>query len=67
MLKSLVDKFKRAGSYKKRGIIYMSVAVLFMLYEFIFHHPPRLSVLLLWFGLIVIAIFVMTILKDPEQ
>ena len=66
-MKSLIEKFKSFDSYKKRGIIYMSVAILFLGYEFIFHRPPRMTVLLLWFGLIVIAIFVMTTLKDQRE
>ena len=67
MFKSLLEKYKAADSYKKRGVIYISIAVIFMSYEFIFHRPPRLTVLLLWFGLVVIAVFVMTTLKDPRR
>ena len=67
MFKNILKKYRSADSYKKRGIIYISVAILFMLYEFILHRPPRLTVLLLWFGLVIIAIFVMTTLKDPRQ
>lgn len=66
-MKSIIEKFKTIDSYKKRGIIYISVAVLFLAYEFLFHHPPRMTVLLMWFGLIVIAVFVMTTLKDPGE
>ena len=66
-MKSLIEKFKSIDSYKKRGIIYISVAVIFLGYEFIFHRPPRITVLLLWFGLIVIAIFVMSTLKDQRE
>ena len=66
-MKSLLEKFKTLDSFKKRGIIYLSIAVLFLGYEFIFHRPPRMTVLLLWFGLIVIAIFVMTTLKDQKE
>jgi len=67
MFKSLLEKFKSIDSYKKRGVIYITIAVIFMAYEFIAHRPPRLTVLLLWFGLIAIAVFVMTILKDPKN
>lgn len=66
-MKSILKRIKEADAYKKRGVIYLAVAVLFMLYEFILHRPPRLTVLLLWFGLIIIAIFVMTTLKDPRK
>lgn len=67
MLKSLIEKFKAIDSYKKRGIIYIAVAVIFMVYEFLAHRPPRLTVLLLWFGLVVISIFIMTTLKDQRH
>jgi hypothetical protein len=67
MLKSLMERYKDADSYKKRGIIYISIAVAFMIYEFILHQPPRLLVLLLWLGVIIIAVFVMTTLKDPRK
>ncbi|MBN1560094.1 hypothetical protein JW998_07570 [candidate division KSB1 bacterium] len=67
MLKAAFKKIKEADSYKKRGVLYASVAILFMLYEFIFHRPPRLTVLLLWLGLLIIAVFVMTTLKDPRR
>ncbi|MBN1479862.1 hypothetical protein EH223_18300 [candidate division KSB1 bacterium] len=66
-LKSLIKKYKKVDSFKKRGIIYISIAVLFMMYEFIFHRPPRLAVLLLWFGVIIIALFIITTLKDPRR
>lgn len=67
MFRSLIDKFKDADSYKKRGIIYISIAVIFLLYEFVSHQPPRMPVLLLWLGVIMIAVFVMTTLKDPRK
>ncbi len=67
MFNSLIEKFKAIDSYKKRGVLYITIAVIFMTYEFIFQEPPRLPVLLLWFGLIVIAIFIMTTLKDSRH
>lgn len=67
MLKSVIEKIKAYDSYKKRGIIYITVAVIFLTVEFVFHRPPRMTVLLLWLGLIVIAVFVMTTLKDPKH
>ncbi len=66
-MKLLFEKFKTYDSYKKRGILYMTIAVFFLVIEFIFHQPPRMTVLLLWFGLIVIAVFVMTTLKDQGE
>lgn len=67
VLKLVWQKYKNIDSYKKRSVIYITIAVLFMIYEFIFHRPPRVPVLLLWFGVIIIAIFVMSTLRDPRR
>lgn len=66
-MKAVLKRIKEADSYKKRGVVYIIVALLFMLYEFILHRPPRLTILLLWFSLIIIAIFIMTTLRDPRR
>ena len=67
MLEKLVSKFKNLGAYKKRGVIYISVAVLFLGYELIAHNPPRVTVILLWLGVVIIAISVMVSIKEPEN
>jgi hypothetical protein len=55
--------FKGDG-YRRRGMIYLAIAVAGIVYELIFVTPPRTVSILLWSGLIVIAIFVMLTLKD---
>ena len=67
MLDTLLTKFRELGAYTKRGIIYISVSVLFLGYEIFFHNPPRPTVAILWLGVIVIAISIIVSLKDPER
>ncbi|RPH89450.1 MAG: hypothetical protein EHM72_20360 [Calditrichaeota bacterium] len=62
-----MQKFKTAHPYKKRGIIYISIAFLFIGYELLMVKPMRSTVLLLWSGVIVISLLVMTQLKDPRH
>ena len=63
---SFLTKFKTAGRFQKRGIIYISIAIIGLLYEIIFHGPIRTTVLFLWFGLIVISIGIIFIIKDED-
>jgi hypothetical protein len=67
MLKNLLNRYKSAGSFKKRGIIYISIAVLFLLYELIFSRPIRTIVVLLWIGVIFIGVAVLTQFKDHDR
>ena len=67
MLDNLQKKIKKLDAYKKRGIIYLGVSALFIGYELLFHHPPRLIVILLWLGVIVIAISIIVTLKEPDH
>jgi len=66
MFKNVIDRYKKAHAYKKRGVIYIIVASAFLIYE-LTRSSPRLIVLLLWGGVIALAIVVMTTLKDPRQ
>ena len=67
MLDNFLNKFKQLDRYKKRGTIYISIAALFLAFELLFHSPPRPTVILLWLGVIVIAVSIITSLKDPER
>ena len=67
MLNKIVKKYKSLGSFQKRGIVYIAVSALFLTYELFFHDPPRPVVVLLWLGVVVIAVSVIFILKDPER
>lgn len=67
MFRTLLEKYKSADSYKKRGIIYISIALIFLLYEIFGMASPRIPVILLWLGVIFIALVIMTTLKDPRQ
>lgn len=64
---SLINKFKSASKFQKRGIVYGSVACVGLLYELLFHDPVRNTVLFLWFGLIIISIGIFFTLKDENQ
>ncbi len=66
MFRTLFDKYKAANSYKKRGIIYISISLFFLLYEIFGMAAPRTPVVLLWLGVILIALVIMTTLKDPR-
>ncbi len=67
MLDNIVKKYKSLGSFQKRGAVYIAVSALFLSYELFFHDPPRLVVVLLWLGVIVIAVSVIFSLKDSER
>lgn len=60
-------KFKSAGRFQKRGVIYITIACTGMLYEILFHNPIRMTVLVLWFSLIVISIGIIFTLHDPNR
>lgn len=62
-----LERFKKSDAFKKRGLIYITIAVLFLVYEVIFSKPIRTTVVLLWVGLMFIGFLVMTLLKDPER
>lgn len=53
--------------YKKRAIIYFVIAVAFIVVEAAIHHPVRPTVILLWLGVIAIAVLVFTQLKYPDS
>ena len=59
-------KFFKDG-YNKRGIIYIAFGIFGIVYEFIFRHPSRPIVLLLWAGIVCIGIIVIFTLKDPKD
>jgi hypothetical protein len=65
-MRSLINKFKSAGRIQKRGIIYISIAIIGLLYEFTFHNPIRTAILFLWFGLIIISIGIIFTIKDEN-
>jgi hypothetical protein len=67
MLKNLLNQYKAASSFKKRGIIYISIGVLFLSYELFFSKPIRTIVVLLWIGVIFIGVAVLTQLKDHDR
>ena len=67
MLKKLFDQYKTAGPFKKRGIIYISIAALFVLYELLFSRPVRTIVVLLWIGVVFIGVIVLTQFKDKNR
>lgn len=66
-MRQWLNTFLRADAFKKRGIIYISIAALMLLYELIFSRPIRPTVVLLWIGVLLIAFLVMTQLKDPNR
>lgn len=67
MFDKIIDKIRGTDSYKKRGLVYLTISVFFLGYELLFQHPPRRTVVLLWLGVIVIAVSVIISLKDPER
>lgn len=66
-MEKLIQKIKAIDGYKKRGMIYITLAVLMIAYELLFIQPARLIVLLLWFGVIVIGVIVMTTLRENKS
>ena len=62
-----LKQFKALSAFKKRGIIYGLVGVIGFCAEWLLNSPPRKSVLLLWSGLIVIAVLVFFILREPNN
>ena len=66
MLKKIITRYKDAHTYLKRGIIYIIISASFILYE-LTRPTPRTTVILLWGGVIVLAIIIMTTLKDPRH
>jgi hypothetical protein len=67
MLKNLIDRYKAAGSFKKRGIIYISIAALFISFELMFSRPVRPIVVMLWIGVVIIGVIVLTQFKDKNR
>ena len=67
MFDKIIDKIRTVDSYKKRGFVYLTISALLLGYELFFHDPPRRMVILLWLGIIVIAISVMVSLKDSDR
>lgn len=67
MLKNVFDQFKAAGPFKKRGIIYISIAALFLFHELLFSRPVRTIVVLLWMGVVFIGVIVLTQFKDKNR
>ena len=63
----ILEKFKKMDSYRRRGIIYISISLCGILYELLFVSPIRQKVVLLWLGVILIGVVVMLTLKDSEQ
>ncbi|MDZ7721609.1 MAG: hypothetical protein U5R06_01980 [candidate division KSB1 bacterium] len=57
---NLWNRFKSLNSLQKRGIIYISIALLMMAGELILCSAPRTLVLMLWGGVLGIGILVFT-------
>jgi|GEM_PF-2621318 len=66
-MKRIWQKIKAIDGYKKRGMIYISIAVLMLAYEIIFVQPVRPIVLLLWVGVIGIGVIVMVTLREHNN
>jgi hypothetical protein len=64
---SIVEKFKAADPYRKRGIVYSAVSLLGMSHEIIFVKPSRPTVLILWICVMGIGVIVLTTLKGPKN
>jgi len=54
----------KGDGYRKRGIIYIVIAVAGIVYEVLFVTPVRTVSILLWSGLIVISFVIMLTLRD---
>lgn len=61
---NLWKKFKAADAFRKRGIIYCSIAIAGILYEVIFVTPVRSIVLILWAGIFGVGLMVIFSLKE---
>ena len=66
LIKKYKERYKNAPAYKKRGIIYIVISLSFLLYE-LSRSSPRQTVIFLWAGVILLAIIIMTTLKDPHR
>ena len=64
---NLCNRFKSLNSLQKRGIIYMSIALLMIAGELILCSAPRTIVLLLWGGVLGIGILVFTGFRSSQK
>ena len=53
--------------FRKRGIIYFTIAALGIFYEVFFSNRVRVEVVLLWLGVAGIGVIVMLTLKDEHK
>ncbi len=61
------DRFKQLGAYQKRGLIYALVGVIGIGIELLSQPSPRLLVIMLWVGLIGIAVLVYFLIQEPDK
>ena len=61
------EKMSKMNAFTKRGVIYISISLAGLLYEFIFMRPLRPVSILLWLGVAGLAVLVIVSFRDTHE